>query len=163
MRSACLRGRRWGRYDGISALDSRLATVAYALWNAVPPVTTLLYKLNKMPPAMAAETQRFIPMMQATPWWQVALWLFIDLTYLFAAFRVVTRPREAFVPFLIAAVLDAANWYISKQRPIYDKTFTAQELQLDYIILCGLVVGAILYFAASRVRRQRIQPAVLTD
>jgi hypothetical protein len=139
-----------------------LATVAYALWSAVPPVTTVFFKLGRMPPAMATGAQRYVPLMQVTPWWQVALWLFIVLTYLFAAFRVVTRPREAFIPFLLAAVLDAANWYISKQRPVYDKTFTPQELMLDYVILGGLVVGAILYYAASRVRRKRVQPAVLT-
>lgn len=139
-----------------------LATVGYALWNAVPPVTTLLFKLGNLPPAIAAESQRYVPLMQATPWWQVAVWLFADLVYLFAAFRLVSRPRGAFAPFLIAAVIDLANLLWMRQQPLYLNTFTAQELMLDYAVMGGLALGVVLYYAASRTRKKRVQPAVLT-
>lgn len=139
-----------------------LATVAYALWNAVPPVTTLLFKLGNLPPALATESQRYVPLMQATPLWQVGVWLFADLVYLFAAFRVASRPRGAFTPFLIAAAIDVANLLWMRQQPVYMKTFTAQELMLDYVVMGGLALGALLYLAASRTRQKRVQPAVLT-
>lgn len=139
-----------------------LATAAYALWNAIPAAAAALYKLNKLPSAVQGGVQRYVPMMQGMAWWQIAVWLFADLLYLFAAIRLVSRPRESFGPFVLAVILDLAGWAYLKIQPIYDRTFNAMELTIDYYIIGGLLAAAVLYWLSSRVRKKRVQVAVLS-
>ena len=154
MRAEC-----WGRAVVFLRVIFALATAAYAVWNSVPPVKTLLFKFGQFHPS--GTEAKFIPLMNATPVWQAALWLVANFIYLIAAYRLVTRPRGAFPVFLLAALVDVGVWGLSKMKLVYDQTFNAQELQLDYYILGGLAVMAVIYLLFSRTRAKRVTPTLL--
>jgi hypothetical protein len=140
-----------------------LATVAYALWGGLPAVTTALFKLNSLPSGMVGETQRYVALMQQASLWLVVAWLLADLLFLFAALRLVTRPREAFGPFLIAFLINLVVAFVAYRLPAWGTTYSAQDMQYGYAILGGLVVALIAYFAFGRTRVKRTQPTLLMD
>jgi hypothetical protein len=158
-----------------------LLTVAYALFNAIAPFSTALYKLQtEWPEGWAqaqkalsfpsfsmggAGTSRFADLMDATNWLQVAMWLLADLLYLIAALRLMGRrsPGAASV-FAVAWLLDAATWLTFKQMPVYNATFSQDDqlqTQILYAVLAGL--GAVIWLAGRRKRRPRRQPVMLME
>jgi hypothetical protein len=140
-----------------------LATVVYALWSGLPAATTALFKLNSLPSGMTGETQRYVALMQQAQWWLVIAWLLADLIFLFAALRLVSRPREAFGPFLIAFLINLGVAFMAYRLPAWGTTYSAQDMQYGYAILGGLVVALILYFAFSRTRVKRAPPTLLME
>jgi hypothetical protein len=157
-----------------------LLAIAYGLFNTVAPISTALYKLQGKWPAgwtmaqkalsyppfnAGASADRFIPLMQATNWVQIGLWLLADLLYIVAGFRLIGRqPRSAFPVFLVAFILDVATWFTFKRLAVYDQTFSPAEQQQDYVIF-GVVVllGALIWLVGRSVRRKRVQPTLLSE
>lgn len=140
-----------------------LVTVAYALWNALPAAATLLFKLGRTPSALAEAGARFNTLMQAMPLWLVVLWLLADLIYLFAALQLVSKPRSAFTPFLLAFVLNLAAYFLARRLPGFDLAFGPGAMTRHLAMGAALALGLVLYFAFSRVRKKRILPTVLTE
>ncbi len=159
-----------------------LLTVAYALFNAIAPVSTLLYKLqNQWPQGWAllqkslsfstfsmggAGTSRFALLMQATNWLQVAMWLLADFLYIVSALRLMGRRSKGAAPvFAVALLLDVATWLTFKRMPIYSATFSANDQHQDMVIFVVLAVLGVLIFLVGGLRkpRTRLQPAVLME
>ncbi len=157
-----------------------LLVIAYGAFNTVSPVSTALYKLKDQWPAGwplaqkalqsslmqggAAGADRFVPLMQATNWLQIALWLLADILYILAGLRLFgLRPRGAVPVFAVAFLLDVAVWATFKRLPIYDQTFSAAEQQQDFMIFGVLIlVGIVMWFAGRR-KSTRIQPTLLME
>ncbi len=159
-----------------------LLAIAYALFNAIAPVSTLLYKLqNEWPQGWAAAqkalsfptftlggagSDRFTLLMQATNWLQVGMWLLADLLYIVSAFRLMGRRSKGAAPvFLVAFVLDVATWLTFKRMPVYNATFSANDQQQSLTIFAVVaVLGVLVWLTGSRRKpKARLQPAVLTD
>jgi hypothetical protein len=158
-----------------------LLTVVYALFNAIAPVATLLYKLQtEWPQGWAmlqrylsfpafslggAGTNRFATLMGATNWLQVGMWLLADLLYITSALRLISaRPKGAAPVFAVALVLDAATWITFKRMPVYNDTFSTNDQQQTLTVFAVVaVLGALIWLATRRARKPRVQPTFLTD
>jgi hypothetical protein len=76
--------------------------------------------------------QRFIPLMNSTPLWQMALWIAVALLFLVAGWRLLRRGHGAFALFATAVLLvyasSSASWIDMEFHPalaaIYRHTFT---------------------------------------
>ncbi len=157
-----------------------LLVIAYGVFNAIAPLSTALYKLKDWWPAGwplaqkvmqsslmrgdAEGADRFVPLMQATNWLQIGLWLLADVLYIFAGFRLFgLRPRGAIPVFAVAFLLDVAVWATFKRLPIYDQTFSAAEQQQDFLIFGVLIVVGVVMWLAGRRRTKRVQPTLLME
>jgi hypothetical protein len=121
----------------------------WGLWSAYPLVMTALYKahVGGEPPA---DVQKYVPLMQATPWWELLLWLATVLLLLTAAWRLFRNGR-AFGPYALAFAVGMIHWGIMQSRPVYHQVFTAQELRMDYAIFAGeIVIGLLLWWRERR-------------
>lgn len=88
--------------------------------------------------------QRFVPLMNATPPWQVALSICVALLFLVVAWRLLHRSHGAFSLFAIAVLLvyasSCAGWIDRQFHPtlaeIYRRTFTfgRPSVRRDYLI-----------------------------
>jgi hypothetical protein len=158
-----------------------LLTIAYALFNAIAPVSTLLYKLQTQWPQGWAAAQkalsfptftlggvganRFTVLMQATNWLQVGMWLLADLLYIVSAFRLMGRRSRGAAPvFFVALLLDVATWLTFKRMAVYNATFSANDQNQDLVIFGVVaVLGVLVWLTGSRRKAKgRTQPAVLT-
>ncbi len=159
-----------------------LVTIAYALFNAIAPVSTLLYKLQTdWPQGWAtlqkslsfptfsmggAGTNRFALLMDATNWLQVAMWLLADILYIASGFRMMGSKSKGAAPvFAVALLLDVATWLTFKRMPIYDATFSANDQQQTLVLFAVVAgLGVLIFLTGSNRRsRARLQPAVLME
>jgi hypothetical protein len=91
-------------------------------------------------------TVRMVPLMEAMAWWQVVLWVVSLAIMLVAAWRLL-RGGKAFMPYVVAFVLNIGGWLTIQGSGAYQTVFTAAERQLDYYMLGGLVViGAVIWW-----------------
>lgn len=122
--------------------------VLYSVFNIIPIVSTLGYKMKWW--ATHADIVRIEPLMAATPWWQLALWVVIVGLMWLAAWRLF-KGRRALLPYAAFVVLSFAMWLYMKMGPIYDSVWTKTELQADYIILAvEVVVGVLIWWMENR-------------
>jgi hypothetical protein len=129
----------------------RWATAAvlalYSLWSFLPLGGTAAYKagLYELPAAQA----KYQPLMESTPWLQLALWAAAIGLYLYAAWRLV-RGRPAFRVYAAAFVLDVINYAWVRATGVYDDVM-AGSITTDYVILVVmLVIGAYLWWSERR-------------
>lgn len=127
-----------------------LLIVLYCSMTAYVMALTVLFKLGRLG-AIAAEDQRFIPLMEATPWWHLGLWLAVVVLYLATSWRLV-RGGRALVLFGAAFVLDMAGLVAMRGTEVYHRVFTPQELAYDYYVVGALVVGGLLVWWTERSR-----------
>lgn len=123
-------------------------TGLWALYSAYPLVMITLYKVH-VGGEVPADAQRFVPLMEATAWWQLLVWAVSVILLLVAAWRLL-RGGKAFAPFALSVVISAAHWWYMVSGPVYTKVFTAQELMADYYILAGEVVVGLLIWWSER-------------
>lgn len=109
---------------------------------------TAAHKLGKLPP-LPAEHQRLLPLMDATPWWQVGLWSFLTLLLIVTAWRLFTGGKAA-MTFLLALVSHVVLWWFMHQLPAYGVAFTPEELKMDYYILGAEAVVLVLIWLTER-------------
>lgn len=124
--------------------------LAYAGLSGLIAVMTAAYKLGKLK-TVPADVQRMIPLWEATPWWQLAVWGVVVLLLLAAALRLF-RGGRAFGVFALAVIAEAGLWWVMHKLPAYNAAFTPAELKMDPYILGGLVVGTLLIWVTERDR-----------
>jgi hypothetical protein len=80
--------------------------------------------------------RRFIPLMDATPWWIHGLWVTAAVLFLACALQLLRKRRAAFVLFAAAWVLGAAGNLISQSILAYREAFSfpAPMFLRDYFI-----------------------------
>jgi hypothetical protein len=122
----------------------------YGLWTLYPLGMTAAHKLGRLG-EIPTEAQRFIPLMVATPWWQVALWAVGVGLYLATAVRLF-RGGRALTLFGGAFVVDLANMAIMRSSEVYARTFTADELAMDYYVVAFLVAAGLAIWWSERGR-----------
>ncbi len=144
---------------GFVRLVFALITAAYAAWNAIVPIKAVCYKYGLYHPS--GMELKYLPLINATPVWQWGLLILASLIFLIAAWRLVSQPRAAFGPFVLAALVELVAWGIAKMGKAYNAAFTADELKLDYYIWGAVAVMALIYFLFSRTRKKRVTPTVL--
>lgn len=80
--------------------------------------------------------RRFIPLMNATPWWMHGLWVAAGVLFFVAAVQLLRNRRSAFPLFAAAWVLGAVGNLISQSMPVYKEvfSFSAPLFKRDYLI-----------------------------
>ena len=96
--------------------------------------------------------RRFIPLMDATPWWIHGLWLAAGVLFAASAWQLLRKRRTAFPLFATAWVLGTAGNLISQSMPAYREAFSfpAPLFTRDYLIpamttLVTLFIAAALW------------------
>lgn len=116
----------------------------YCLWSLIPLGGTAAWKAGLV--ELPADQVRYQPLMEATPWLQLALWAVVIGLYLFAAWRLV-RARPAFRIYAAAFVLDVVNYAWVRATGVYDDVM-GDAITTDYLILAGLfAVGVYLWWS----------------
>ena len=98
-----------------------------------------LGKLGEVP----ADLQRMVPLWDATPMWQLAIFGAGGLLALMAAWRLFTGGKALGV-FALAVVAEVAAWWFMHKLPAYGTVFTKAELQYDYYTWGALAVVGVL-------------------
>jgi hypothetical protein len=90
--------------------------------------------------------RRFIPLMDATPWWIHALWVTAAVLFLACAVQLLRRRPAAFLLFAAAWVLGAVGNLISQSIPAYRQAFSfpAPMFLGDYFIPAVTALGPVL-------------------
>jgi hypothetical protein len=80
--------------------------------------------------------RRFIPLMDATPWWNHALWIGASVLFLASGLQLLRNRASAFALFAVAWVLGAAGNMMSQSTPEYREvfSFSAPLFARDYLI-----------------------------
>jgi hypothetical protein len=121
---------------------------AYALYSLFPIGTNAAYKLGLL--GVSEGEARLIPLWEATPWWQLAVWAALTAFLLHVAWRLV-RGRTALTAYVVALLLYAALWWTMQAQPAYQQAFTPAELQLDYLMLLAMaLVGGLIWWVEGR-------------
>ena len=99
--------------------------------------------------ALPASMAKYAPLVEAVAWWQVIALTVVLLIYLAAAWRLL-RGGKAFIPYLIAVVLDTALWLYAKTMPAYQQVFTAADQQMEYAVMGAVVAGLLVTWWSER-------------
>ena len=99
--------------------------------------------------ALPASMAKFAPLVEAVAWWQVIALTVVLLIYLAAAWRLL-RGGKAFMPYLIAVVLDTALWLYAKTMPAYQQVFSPADQQMEYAVMGAVVVGLLVTWWSER-------------
>ena len=125
-----------------------LAILGYSVMNIIPIVMTVGYKTGSM--ATAADMVRLEPLMAATPWWQLVLWVVLVGLMWLAAWRLI-KQQKAFLPYVGFVALSFGMWLYMKMGPVYDSVWTREELMADYVILAAeIVVGVLIWWLENK-------------
>lgn len=122
--------------------------LAYAGMCALMGGLNVAHKLGKLT-TVPADLQRMVPLWDATPMWQLAIWGAAALLLLVSAWRLFTGGKALGV-FLLAIVADVATWWFMHSLPAYQTVFTKAEQQYDYCIMGGMVAVAVLIWLTER-------------
>lgn len=103
--------------------------------------------------------RRFIPLIDATPWWIHALWVTASALFLVSAIALILDRSAAFGAFAAAWVLGSIGNWISESMPVYRRTFSfpAPSAMRDVIIPAATAIvpaltAIALWVSASRRR-----------
>ncbi len=109
----------------------------YCLWSLMPLGGTAAWKagLLELPPEQA----KYQPLMESTPWLQLALWAVVIGLYLYVVWRL-ARGRPAFRIYAAAFVLDMVNYAWVRATGVYDDVM-GEALMADYAIIALLLAG----------------------
>lgn len=98
---------------------------------------------------------RFIPLMDATPWWTHAMWVGASVLFFISALQLLRDRRAAFPLFAAAWVLGTAGNLISQATPEYQAVFSfaSPMVTRDYVLpimtsLLTASIGAALWIHA---------------
>jgi hypothetical protein len=127
------------------------AVTAYAAAGVLPTLETVLYKLRLPTPGVGA---RMIPLLVATPWWQIAAGLAVAGLLLAAAWRL-GRGHMVFGLSLFAFALDTLLWWVVHAMPAYQLAYTPAELGDDYLTLAGMMALLLAIWIIERTQSGR--------
>jgi hypothetical protein len=93
--------------------------------------------------------RRFIPLMDATPWWIHGLWVSASVLFLASGWKLLQNNRVAFPLFAAAWVLGVVGNLISQSMPIYREVFSfpAPMFTRDYLIPAATALLPVLVAA----------------
>lgn len=92
---------------------------------------------------------RFIPLMDATPWWMHALWVSASVLFLASGWKLLRKSRAAFPLFAAAWVLGLVGNLISQSMSVYREAFSfpAPMFTRDYLIPAATALLPVLIAA----------------
>jgi hypothetical protein len=122
------------------------ALTAYAAAGALPTLETVLYRFRLPIPGV---NPRVIPLLEATPWWQVAAGFAVTGLLLAAAWRL-ARGRPAFGLSLFAFAGDTVLWWTVHAMPAYQLAYTPAEVGDDYMTLAGMMALLLAIWIVER-------------
>jgi hypothetical protein len=90
--------------------------------------------------------RRFVPLMEATPWWLHALWVSAAVLFFASALELLRNRRTAFPLFAAAWLVGAAGNLISESLPAHRQAFSfpAPMIMRDYVIPAATVLIAVV-------------------
>jgi hypothetical protein len=93
--------------------------------------------------------RRFIPLMDATPWWIHGFWVSASVLFFASAWRLLRRSQAAFTLFAAAWVLGTVGNLISQSMPAYREAFAfpAPMFTRDYLIPAATALVPVLVAA----------------
>ena len=94
--------------------------------------------------------RRFIPLMNATPWWLHGLWVAAAVLFFASGWQLLRNSRAAFPLFAAAWILGTAGNLISQSLPAYREVFSfpAPLFTRDYLIPVTTTLLPVLIAAA---------------
>jgi hypothetical protein len=94
--------------------------------------------------------RRFIPLMNATPWWLHGLWVAAAVLFVVSALQLLRNSGSAFLLFAAAWVLGTVGNLISQSMPAYREVFSfpAPLFTRDYLIPAATALVPVLIAAA---------------
>ena len=98
---------------------------------------------------VSGDAARMIPLMQATAWWQAAIWLASLVLLLAAAWRLLGLGK-AFALYLAGFVLNVGGWLTVQRSDAYQQVFSAAERQMDYYLLGVMVLFGLAIWWTER-------------
>ena len=115
--------------EALSMLFATALTVAYRIHD--PAAAAFLGSFTP-----GDDYHRFIPLIDATPWWIHALWVTAAVLFVTCAVQLCRKRRAAFLVFAAAWVLGAIGNLISQSIPAYSQAFSipAPIFPRDYFI-----------------------------
>ncbi|MDP1630751.1 MAG: hypothetical protein Q8L66_04965 [Caulobacter sp.] len=122
--------------------------LAYVGMSGLMAGLNALHKLGRLT-TVPADLQRMVPLWDATPWWQLAVWGASLLLMLIVAWRLFTGGR-AFGVYVLAVAANIAGWWFMQSQAAYQTVFTAAELQYDYYSIGALIVVGIIIWLTER-------------
>ena len=122
------------------------ALTAYAAAGVLPTLETVLYRFRLHVPGVSP---RMIPLLEATPLWQVAAGFMVMGLLLAAAWRL-GRGRPVFGLSLFAFAADTVLWWIVHAMPAYQLAYTPAELGDDYMTLAGMMALLLAIWIVER-------------
>lgn len=108
----------------------------------------LAHKLGKLS-TVPADLQRMVPLWDATPMWQLALFGATALLMLVTAWRLFTGGKALGV-FVLAVAAHVATWWFMHGLPAYSTVFTKAELRYDYYTFGAIAVVGVLIWLSER-------------
>lgn len=123
-----------------------MALTAYAAAGVLPTLETVLYSLGLPAPGVSA---RMIPLLEATPWWQVAAGFAVTGLLLAAAWRL-GRGRPVFGLALFTFAGETLLWWSIHAMPAYQIAYTPAELGEDYLTLAGMMALLLAIWVVER-------------
>src|SRR5208283_4084054 len=93
---------------------------------------------------------RFIPLMDATPWWLHGLWIAAAVLFFASAWQLLRNRASAFLLFAVAWVLGTVGDLISHSLPAYRQVFSFPEplFTRDVLIPAATMIVPVLIGAA---------------
>jgi hypothetical protein len=100
---------------------------------------------------------RFIPLMEATPWWLHGLWVAAAVLFFASAWQLLRNRPSAFLLFAVAWLLGTASDLISRALPAYRQVFSFPEPLFTRAVLIPaatmiipVLIGAALWAHSRR-------------
>lgn len=129
-----------------------LAVLAWGIVNLWPFAFVIGVKTQSVD--VPAEATNYVPLILATPWWQVALWGLSISLFLLSGWRLLWGNR-AFGVYAVAVILQLVNWTVHAKTAEYAQAFTAAERQIDYAIFAVEIFAGFLIWAIGARRARR--------
>ena len=126
-----------------------LVVIAQAFSSFFPLLGNTLYK-SGLAPDVTGPAARMIPLWDATPWWQLAIWFAAILLLVAAACQLIRR-RPALGLYLAAIATNAGLRWIMQTGPAYRQVFGETSMGFSYARLgILLLVGALIWWVEQQ-------------
>ena len=133
-----------------------LLVALQALSSGFPLLGYVAYKLRLIHPG-AGPAALMIPLWEATPWWQLAVWALCVAALILAAWRLIRR-RPALLIYAGAILANTGLQWLMQLTPAYHRLFTAATTRFDvdrWVVL--LLLGALIWWVEQRSARADVE------
>lgn len=152
IKASARRNRARGNGMRILGFFIGLAVLAWGFLNLAPFSFAIGVKTESID--IPAEAAKYVPLIHAMAWWQLAIWGLSISLLLLSGWRLAWGNR-AFGMYAIGIILQLVIWSIQAKTPEYAQAFSEADRQLDYAVFAGEIFAGFLIWAigARRVRR----------